>query len=144
VNSEHPVSIRAVISVIRQANVLAMAFPMLRRALLVDLRTSPTVSAFVRLAPMARSPEERLKYFKRMRPALPELKEFSMVPWTRSVASLEPSGVFGALLEQIAATGDATAVSAARDALRQLMLLEQAEIVAAVRGENYRTLWASR
>lgn len=141
-NGESFVNTGDVIQVIRRVDVFSLFFPLLRKTLLVDLRTGPEYPPLVRLVPMARSSEERLEYLHRLRPGLPRLEEVTLIPWNRSSGGLVKSGVFDALLERVAGTGDRRALQACQLALQELQRLEKQELGAAVRGENYHTLWA--
>ena len=126
------------------AEVLTVAFPMLGRALVMDLRPSAEEPPLVRVVPMARGPEERIRYLRRARPSLPRPDEITIILWPKLVRSLERLGVLDQLLERAAATGHPDAVQSCRDAWQELLQMERMELAAAVRGENYHTVWASR
>ena len=126
------------------AEVLTVAFPMLRRALVMDLRPSAEEPPLVRVVPMARGPEERVRYLRRARPSLPRPDEITIILWPKLVRSLERLGVLAQLLERAASTGHLGAVQSCRDAWQELQQMERMELAAAIRGENYHTVWASR
>ena len=52
------------------AEVISVYFPMLRKSLLVDIRTSFEETPIIRIVPMASSVEERSRSLKKMRPSL--------------------------------------------------------------------------
>ena len=56
---------------IDEAEVLSVFFPRLRKALVIDARRNDTNGAMVRLMPMVKSPQERLRSVWRLRPGLP-------------------------------------------------------------------------
>ena len=144
-NGGHQVSIEEIVKAVRANEVFALFFPILRKTLLLDLRSNQTTPPFVRLLPMARSPEERIQYLRRMRPNLPHLENLTLIPWTRYAESMVPTGVYDELLRRVSSTGDANAVRAVQEALKSLRQLEWDEVVAAVRGESsYQTIWGRK
>ena len=50
------------------AEVVAMYFPMLRKTLLMDMRTNDIDGPMIRVVPMAKTPAERFHSLKKMRP----------------------------------------------------------------------------
>ena len=143
-NGEYQASIEEIVQVVRATDVFELFFPMLNRTLLVDLRTNAVYPPFVRLVPMARSPKERIQYLLRMRPGLPGVEHMTMIPWNRYARSLVTTGVSKALVERVADTGDGNAVEAVQKALEELTRLENTEMIAAVTGENYQTVWTRK
>ncbi|MSQ11595.1 MAG: hypothetical protein EXR48_02685 [Dehalococcoidia bacterium] len=142
-NGDHHADPEEIIKALKEAATFSFFFPALRKTLLVDLRSNAASAPFVKLLPMARTPEERIQYLNRMRPNLPKLTTFAPIPWTRGVRSLETTGVLRVLLELVAASGDAAAVRTVQEVVHELLRLEQVELVAAVRGDSYQTIWAS-
>ena len=143
-NGEYQASIEDVVKAVRGAEVFDLFFPHLHRTLLVDLRNNTLYPPFVRLIPMARSPKERVQYLLRMRPGLPRIEHMTMIPWNRYARSLAPTGVSEVLVDRVADTGDGNAVEAIQKALEELARLERSELIAAVTGENYQTIWTRK
>jgi len=141
VNGGHPISVEEIVKAVRTNEVFALFFPILRKTLLVDLRTNESSPPFVKLLPMARNPEERIQYLRRMRPNLPRVDSFTLIPWTRYAESLEVTGVADELLKKVAVTGDTSAVRTVQESLSALKQLERDEVAAAVSGESYQTIW---
>jgi len=128
---------------IESAEVLTVAFPMLRQALVLDLRPSLEEPPLVRIAPMARGPEERIRYLRHARPSLPRPTELTIILWPKLVRSLERLGVLDQLLERVAGAGNSATVQSCQNAWQELQRLESKESAAAIRGDNYHTLWAN-
>lgn len=141
-NGGHQVSLEEIVKAVRANEVFAVFFPILRKTLLFDLRTNESSPPFVRLLPMARNPEERIRYLRRMRPNLPRVDSFTLIPWTRYVESLLSTGVADELLKKVAVTGDASSVRTVQESLEALRQLERDEVAAAVSGESYQTIWS--
>ena len=130
-----------VIQNVSEAEVMSVFFPTFRRALIVDTRSNESVGPFVRLMPMARSPQDRMRSIRRMRPQFPRPANLTLIPWQRYVDSLVESGVWDQIVERVRQSGDEVAVSACGDALSELRQMERDELVSAITGRNYHTIW---
>lgn len=126
------------------AEVLTIYFPLLRKSLVVDMRTTPWEGPMVRVVPMVRSPEERYRSIKRMRPHFPRPQSLTLLPWPKYVDSLVRLGIYDRLLARLSATGDPGAVQACKRAFGHLRRLERQEITAVIRGETYHAIWSRR
>ena len=135
--------IRDVIQNIERAEVMSVFFPTFRRALIVDTRYKDNVGPMVRLMPMARSPQDRMRSIRRIRPEFPRPTNLTLVPWQRYVSSLISSGVWDKILDRLAESGDEGIFAACEKALEELRQLESAELTAAITGDNYHTLWSA-
>ena len=131
-----------VIRSVKGAEVLSVFFPALRRSLIVDTRFDADNGPLVRLMPMARSPQDRMRSIRRMRPAFPRPRNLTLVPWQRFVSSLVSSGVWASVLDRVRESGDAEALAECEKALAELVELEREETAAAIRGDNHHTLWS--
>lgn len=133
--------IEHVIQNIGEAEVMSVFFPTFRRSLIIDTRHSEAAGPFVRLMPMARSPQDRMRSIRRMRPEFPRPTNLTLIPWQRYVSSLVESGVWDRIVERLGESGDPEAVAACEAALDELRRLERDELVAAITGQGYHTLW---
>lgn len=130
-----------VIQNVSEAEVMSVFFPTFRRALIVDTRTNDSVGPFVRLMPMARSPQDRMRSIRRLRPQFPRPTNLTLIPWQRYVDSLVESGVWDQIVDRVRQSGHESAVAACRDALSELRQMERDELVSAITGRNYHTIW---
>ena len=131
-----------VIQNIDRAEVISVFFPTFRQALVVDTRYNQDVGPFAKLMPMARSPQDRMRSIRRIRPEFPRPTNLTLVPWQRYIESLVTSGVWDKILERIEESGDEPALTACKEALAELRKLENDELAAAITGKNYHTLWS--
>lgn len=131
-----------VIRNVEGAEVMSVFFPALRRSLIVDTRFDDAEGAFVKLAPMARSPQDRMRSIRRMRPNFPRPRNLTLIPWQRFVGSLVASGVWDIILDRVRESGGPDALAECEKALAELSELEREEIAGAITGENYHTLWS--
>lgn len=134
--------IRDVIHNIERAEVMSVFFPTFQRALIVDTRYKDDVGPLVKLMPMARSPQDRMRSIRRIRPQFPRPANLTLVPWQRYVGSLVSSGVWDKILARVEESGDESVLIACDEALKKLRQLESDELTAAITGENYHTIWA--
>ena len=90
--------------------------------------------------------ETRLRGLRRMRPGFPRLRSLTLIPWLRYIDSLVTTGVWERVIDRLckAAPGDDELLSTCETALKELKDLEKAELLAVVRGDNYRTIWSAR
>ncbi len=128
---------------ILKAEAMSIFFPTLRKALVVDTRFNSTEGPYVRLLPMAGSPQERLRSIERLRSGFPRLRNLTLIPWQRYVDSLVTTGVWAKIEERIEESGDAGAIEACRAALSELRRSERRELQAVIAGEGYQTIWST-
>ncbi len=126
---------------IQKAEIMCLYFPLLRKTLVVDLRTDVEDPPIIRLMPMANSIEERVRSLRKLRPRFPRPEKVAILPWPKYVDSLVRLGVWDMLLERCAATGDRGSIESCASALEELRSLEQAELAAVITGEQYHTIW---
>ena len=98
----------------------------------------------VRIMPMVASPQERLRSLRRLRRSFPRPKNLTLIPWPRYVESLVNLGVWERIVDRFASSGHDEMVETCKTVLAELRKMERAELVAAVRAENYHTIWSAR
>jgi hypothetical protein len=133
----------AIIESIDKAEVMSVYFPNLKKAVVVDTRTSDTDGPLICLLPMAASPQERLRSIRRMRPGFPAVRNLTVIPWPRYIESLVALGVWGRVIDRVAESGDDQAVAACDLVLDELRRLEKLALAAVLRSDDYRTIWAA-
>ncbi len=133
-----------VIQHVENADTFSIFFPMLRRALVVDMRESPGQGPLVRVMPMARSAADRLRSLKRQRPHLPRPTEVAAIPWATYVENVISFGVWDRLVKRLESSGHKDVVRSANACLQDLRRFERQEIAALIRGNRYETIWARK
>ena len=128
---------------VQEAEVMSIFFPSFRRALIIDTRSNTDDGPMVRLMPMASSPQDRVRSIRKLRPGFPRLQNLTLIPWQRYVASLVNLGVWEKIVKRIEESGDPKAIQACDAALTELRRLERQELVAAISGDNYQTIWSA-
>jgi hypothetical protein len=135
-----------VLSAINEADVISIFLPLLRRALVIDLRGAPEAPPMVRVLGQVNSIEERISSIERLRPGMGKIRSILGVPWLKSVRSLEEVGITDRLIERLTEAGmhRTESVPALRDAINQLWKIEKLAFAGLIRGEGYRTLWTTK
>jgi hypothetical protein len=126
---------------IGEAAVITLHFPMLRRTLLIDTRSGPSDGPIVCVVSMVNNSAERFESLRRLRPELPRPESLTMIPWPRTVGTLESTGVWDRILARLQVTGGPEVLIEARRCLRELRSLELSELRHAITGSQYRTVW---
>ena len=129
---------------IDDAEAMSVFLPLLRKAVVIDTRSNEKKGPMVMISPMANSPQERLRGIRRLRPEFPRLRSLTLIPWPRGVESLVSMGVWGRVVKRFRDAGQPGAVAACEEVLAELRRLEQAESMAAVRGDTYHTIWSAQ
>ena len=128
---------------VQEAEVMSIFFPSFRRALIIATRSNTDDGPMVRLMPMASSPQDRVRSIRKLRPGFPRLQNLTLIPWQRYVDSLVNLGVWEKIVKRIEESGDPKAIQACDAALTELRRLERQELVAAISGDNYQTIWST-
>lgn len=126
---------------LKDADVLSLFFPMFRKSLVLDLRSTENSGPMVKIMPMVASPQERMRAIRRLRPGFPRRHSLSVVAWPRYVDSLRTHGIWQRLVERIERAGHKQAAGDMDKALQELRRQEKAEMARVVMGDNYHTIW---
>ena len=140
-DTEYHLDYEAIIKTVRQAEVVAFRFVTVPMRLLIDNRFSDADAPMVKLVPPAGSAEERFKSLKVLRPRFRLPQKITAIWWPRYINGLIESGVWDALTQRFADNGYTAAIAECDDVLRELRRMERAEMLNAIGGEGYRTLW---
>ena len=126
------------------AEVVALYFPMLRKTLLMDVRTNDVDGPMIRVVPMAKTPEERFQSLLKMRPRFGKPDSITIIPWPKFVHSLIELGIWDHIVRRYAELGSPDMVRECDRCFVQLQKFEDDEIRNAITGENYETIWGTR
>lgn len=140
-DSDFRIDISEVQRAIDVGEITALYFPLLRKTLLMDTRTTGVDGPMIKVVPMASSPEERFRDLVRMRPRLPKPESINIVPWPKYVASLVRLEVWDHIVRRFLEIGPPEIVKRCEECLEELKRLEREELRRAITGDNYETLW---
>lgn len=140
-DSDFRIDISEVSRSIDVGEVIALYFPLLRKTLLMDARSSGVDGPMIKVVPMASSPEERFRDLIRMRPRFAKPESITLIPWPKYVASLVRLEVWDRIVRRFLEIGPPEIVRQCDDCLQELYRAEQEELRKAITGESYETLW---
>jgi hypothetical protein len=140
-DSDFRIDIGEVKRAIDYGEIIALYFPLLRKTLLMDTRTTPVDGPLIKAVPMAASAEERFRELVRMRPRLPKPESINIVPWPKYVETLVRLGVWDNIVRRFIEIGSPEIVRQCEAALEELRQVERDEIRRVITGENCETLW---
>ena len=126
------------------AEVVALYFPMLRKTLLMDVRTNDVDGPLIRVVPMAKTPEERFQSLLKMRPRFGKPDSITLIPWPKFVRSMLELGIWDHIVRRYAELGSPEMVRECERCYAQLVKFEDDEVKNAITGENYETIWGTR
>ena len=127
---------------ISEADVLVVGFGWLAERLLADLRSNQTADPFIRVVQPVRTPNDRLRQLKALRPTFDTPESFIFLPWAGRVDAFVQARLFDRILDRC--QGDETTLRQARQALRELLALDQEDLRQAILGgEKYHALYES-
>jgi hypothetical protein len=140
-DSDYRIDFAEVYRAIDHGEIIALFFPLLRKTLLMDTRTTSLDDPLIKVVPMAASAEERYRELVRMRPRLPKPDSVNIVPWPKFVESLERTGIWDRIVRRYIDIGPPEIIKQCELSLEELREFEREEVRNAITGENYETLW---
>jgi hypothetical protein len=139
---EFGVDLDEVFKTIDASEVLIVRFHLIEKRLLADFRTKQGNGPLVAVVPRVESVEDRFRSIKRLRPEFPVPERVNRFLWPRSVPVMLSSGVWQRLVDRASARGDDETTEMCGRVMEELMAIERAEVVGAIRGaDHYETLW---
>ena len=140
-DTEYHLDYDAILKTVRKADVIAFRFVTVPMRLLIDNRFSDADPPMLKLVPRAGSAEERFKSLKVLRPRFRLPQKISAIWWPRYINGLVECGIWDAITERIVDNGFPATATECDAILNDLRRMERVEMVDAIGGEGYRTLW---
>ncbi len=134
----------AILRTIQQSEVVAFRFVTVPLRLLIDNRFTEAEPPMVKLVPKVDSAAERFKSLKVLRPRFKVPQKISVIWWPRYIQSLQDTGVWTALVDRLSENGFLTMATDCQKMFDELRRMERLEMVNAIGGEGYRTLWPAQ
>ena len=126
--------------VIDEADVIVVGFAWLSDRLLVDARRSNAAGPYVRVVTPVRTPQERIRQLRELRPGFNDPESFVFLPWSGRVDSFVQAGLYQRIIDRC--VDDDSALGDCRTALEQLEQLDREDLRQAIRGgDKYHTLY---
>jgi len=136
IDSGSDLDLEAAIQNIQEAEVVCVYFPTFSQTLLLDARTAQNVRPMMAVVPMTRTPADRIRSLRRLRPQLPRPDSITMIPWGRRVASLIDCGLWQNMLDRVDDLDEAEVC------MKSLRKMELAEFRDAIIGRAYTSIWS--
>ena len=143
-SNDFGIDLNEVRQLIDTADVFMIRFAHVELRLLVDTRTNEVDGPMVKLVSRAQSMEERVASIQKLRPRFPMPEKLMSFWWPRHVAGLEASGLWQHLTDRLASVGGQRAEEESWRAYHDLLREERREVMRAIRGEGYQSLWEVR
>ena len=141
-NEDYVSNIEEVFENVDQAEVISISFLTFGRAVVIDTRSNDADGPMLRIMPIVSSPRERVRTLRRLRSGFPRVRNLTVIPWPGYLESLVALGIWDRIQNRFEHEGDDRSAEACDTILGELRGLEKAEMVAAIRGDNYDTLWS--
>ena len=138
------VNLGEVEKVVDECDVFTVVFHMFPERLLVDTRFTAEEGPLVALVEPVASVEERFYWLGRERPRFGPPERFMFFPWPHSIVFLEQCGIADHIRRRCQASGRAEAVAMFEKVMADLKEKEQQVTLAAIKGENFHTIWPTR
>lgn len=140
-DNDYSIDVPAILEILNTAEVITFRFVTVQQRLLMDARFSEAEGPLLKLVPRATSAEERFRAIKQLRPRFRLPEKITAVWWPKYVDSLITSGVWGRVAQRMASSGFPGAAEQCEQVLRELRQQERAEIMNAILGHGYQSLW---
>ena len=126
---------------IKTSEIMSLYFPIMRKVLLMDFRSTENDLPLIKVLSMVSSVEERMQSIQLMRPNLPMPENLILIPWPKSVESLNRLGITEKISDRLAEIKFPNYAERLLEAIQELKSLEEREKQLAIIGKNYQTLW---
>lgn len=137
----HGFEIERVFEQIENSEVITIFFPRLGQALVCDLRYKKGDIPFIKVMPMVNTISSRAKVLRRARPSYPRIQEILSIPWVGYVETIKSSGLLKQLILRIKKTDSNQAVNSTKEAYKQLLYIQQQDLIQLLSGDRYDTVW---
>jgi hypothetical protein len=125
-----------------EADVVVVRFHVISQRLLIDARSAPGDPPLIRLVPPASSAEERYRYLRQERPAMPLPDQITVVGWPRYIQVMKDVGLWSRIEDRLVREAGTASIRDAQAAFDDVRAAERAEVAAAIVGnEGYESLW---
>ena len=141
---DYPVDLAEVTNIIATSEVVIIRFSTVEKRLLLDFRSSEAEQPMISLVNRVSSAEERFKDLRRLRPGLALPDQIMTFHWPKHIASLERLAVLDRIIAKFRVIGYADMELTCRQVFDELLSLERSELLSAIKGEGYQSLWEKK
>lgn len=141
---DYPIDLAEVMQILTTSDVIIIRFATVEKRLLLDFRANEAERPMIQLVNRVSSAEERFRDLRRLRPGLALPDQVMTFHWPKHVASLERLGILQRIIEKFLTIGYPDMEATCRQVYQDLLTLERAELIAAIKGEGYQALWEKK
>ena len=140
-DNDYELNIDEILRTVETAEVVTFRFVVIGQRLLVDSRSTAIDGPLLKLVSAVKSPEERFRSLKQLRPRFRLPEKICAVWWPKHIQSLVTSGVWQSVAKRIIDSGHPGAAQQCEEVLHELLLQEEEEVRSAIVGKGYQALW---
>jgi len=140
-DNDYELSLDEILRTVETAEVVTFQFVVIAQRLLIDSRSSAVDGPLLKLVPAVKSPEERFRNLKQLRPRFRLPEKISTIWWPKHIQSLVTSGVWQSVAKRIIDSSHPGAAQQCEEVLHELLLQEKEEVRSAIVGKGYQALW---
>jgi hypothetical protein len=122
-DSDYDLNIDEIVQTVQSAEVLMLRFVVVSQRLLLDSRYSRIDGPLLKLVTPVKTPEERFRSLKLLRPRFRLPEKICSIWWPKRIQTLAASGVWAAIVQRIIDSGCPGAAQQCEDTFRDLLLL---------------------
>ena len=126
---------------ISAADVLAVGFSKITQRLLVDFRHDHEEGPMIKVVEPVTSVEERVRELRRTRPRFANPEQFTFFVWPKSVAAFKDMGLWEMIIARCLTSEHSSVEETCQRAFEELQTIEHREVLEAISGNRYRSLW---
>jgi len=140
-DNDYELNVEEIAQTVESADVLTLRFVVISQRLLIDTRFSSVDGPMLKLVQPVKTPEERFRSLKQLRPRFRIPDKICSVWWPKHIESLTTSGVWPAIARRIIDSGSPGAAQLCEEVFQDMLALEKEEIRNAILGKGYQALW---
>ena len=140
-DNNYDLDIGEILRTVESAEVLTFRFVVIGQGLLIDTRFSGVDGPLLKLVPAVKSPEERFRSLKEIRPRFRFPEKICAIWWPKHINSLATHGVWQAIAKRVIDSGFPGAAQQCEGVFLELLAQEEQEVKSAILGRGYQALW---
>jgi hypothetical protein len=140
-DNNYDLDVGEILRTVESAEVLTFRFVVIGQGLLIDTRFSAVDGPLLKLVPAVKSPEERFRSLKEIRPRFRLPEKICAIWWPKHINSLATYGVWQAIAKRVIDSGFPGAAQQCEGVFGELLAQEEQEVKSAILGKGYQALW---
>jgi len=140
-DNDYELNVGEILRTVESVEVATFRFVVIGQRLLIDNRCSAVDGPLLKLVSAVKSPEERFRSLKQLRPRFRLPEKICAIWWPKHIQSLVTHGVWQSVAKRIIDSGHPGAAQQCEEVFRELLQQEREEIRSAIVGKGYQALW---